>query len=243
MTSDTDPFAHHPELQGKIVDPEVSFFRTFKPSDFDERMQAMGVPAHWRMTDDEREASRRKTLDGHLNDDLWVFAYGSLMWDPGFRFVEVLKAEVSGYSRSFCLKDELGGRGSREAPGLMAALDDGPGCTGLAFRITKDQVDEETEILWRREMATGVYVPTIIGAETAEGTVKCVAFIANHQAKRIRRDLTREEQVRYIATGTGVLGTSLEYIENLAEHLTALGIDDQEVFSLLAAAKGFDKSA
>ncbi|MCY6381425.1 gamma-glutamylcyclotransferase [Hoeflea prorocentri] len=239
MTPKHDPFEHHPELRDKITDPLTSFFRTFKPSDFDPRMKEAGLPAHWRLSDEEREATRHEALCGHMDEDLWVFAYGSLMWDPGFLFAEVRKAHVDLYARSFCLKDEMGARGTRGAPGLMAALDSGPGCTGLAFRIEQQLLDEETMILWRREMATGVYIPVVVEAETAHGPVKAVTFAANHNASRIRNDLPREEQVRYIATGAGILGTSLEYIENLADHLIALNIDDAEVFSLLHEARVF----
>ncbi|MEM7040895.1 MAG: gamma-glutamylcyclotransferase, partial [Bacteroidota bacterium] len=161
------------------------------------------------------------------------------MWDPGFEFIDVLKAHVDGFSRSFCLKDELGARGTFDAPGLMAALDHGGECTGLAFKIAKEHFEAETEILWRREMVTGVYVPTVVDAESKMGTIKCIAFVANHKASRICPDMPREEKIRYLATGTGVLGTSLEYIENLADHLTALGIDDPYVFSLLEDARAY----
>ncbi|WP_136658687.1 gamma-glutamylcyclotransferase [Nitratireductor sp. XY-223] len=239
MSADKDPFAHHPELRGKIIDPQHSFFRNFKPSDFDDRMKALGLPPHWRLSDEEREAMRRRVLAGRPDGELWVFAYGSLMWDPGFDFVEVRKAHVGGYARAFCLKDELGARGTREAPGLMAALDEGPGCTGLVFRIDSDRIEEETAILWRREMATGVYIAAFVDAVSDEGPLKAVTFVANHDASRIRSDLTHEEQVRYIATGEGVLGSSLEYIENLADKLAALDIDDAEVSGLLDAARRY----
>ncbi|WP_419910528.1 gamma-glutamylcyclotransferase [Hoeflea sp.] len=243
MSADQDPFAHHPELRGKIIDPQSSFFRNFRPSDFDDRMKALGLPSHWRLSDEERESMRRRVLKERPPGDLWVFAYGSLMWDPGFEFMEVRKAHVDGYARAFCLKDELGARGTREAPGLMAALDEGDGCTGLVFRIDSNCIDEESAILWRREMATGVYVAAFVDAVSDAGALKAITFIANHEASRIRSDLTRDEQVQYIATGEGVLGSSLQYIENLAEHLTALDIEDREVFSLLAAARQFSMTA
>lgn len=237
MTS--DPFIHHPELRDKIRDPHDSYFRTFNPSDFDERMKALGAPAHWRLTDEQREATRHTTLEDHRHDDLWVFAYGSLMWDPAFLFEEIRLADVTGYARHFCLKDEIGGRGTREAPGLVAALDEGSGCTGLAFRIARERIDPETEILWRREMLSGAYVPAFVEAETADGRIKAVTFLANRRAKRIRSDISRSDQIRYLATGSGVLGTSLEYIENLVNHLTTLGIEDREVSSLLSEAKSY----
>ncbi len=239
MTETDDPFAHHPELRDKVIDPHRSYFRSFRPSDFDERMAAAGLPPHWRLSDEEREATRRDILAGHRDADLWVFAYGSLMWDPAFLFEEVRRAEVPGYARRFCLQDDIGGRGSREAPGLMAALDRGDSCTGLVFRIARERIEAETEILWRREMLAGSYVPAIVDAVSDAGPLKAVTFVANRKASRIRPDISRAEQVRFIATGTGVLGSSLEYIQNLADHLTALGIDDPYVFSLLDEAQSF----
>lgn len=242
MTIQPDPFLHHPELRDKIRDPYESFFRTFDPSDVDKRMQALGAPAHWRLSDEQREATRRTTLNGHADGDLWVFAYGSLMWDPGFLFEEIRQADVTGYARHFCLKDEIGGRGTRDAPGLVAALDKGSGCTGLAFRIAKDRVEAETEILWRREMLSGAYVPAFVEADTVHGHIRAITFLANRQAKRIRPDISRSDQIRYLATGKGILGSSLEYIENLVNHLTTLGIEDADVSSLLSDAKAYAKT-
>ena len=86
-------------------------------------------------------------------------------------------------------------------------------------------------------MLAGSYVPAIVDAVSDIGPLKAVIFVANRQASRIRPDISRAEQVRFTATGTGILGSSLECIQNLADHLTALGIDDREVFSLLEEAK------
>ena len=129
-----DPFVHHPDLRGLITDPEKSFFRNFRPADIDARMKALGRPDGWRHTDEEIEAARLAFLAERLDSDLWIFAYGSLMWDPGFNFAEVRRANAPRHARKFILKDSFGPRGCPEAPGLMAALDDGEGCDGLAFR-------------------------------------------------------------------------------------------------------------
>ncbi len=239
MNVKRDPFVHHPELRDKVIDPNKSYFRTFQPADLDKRMRASGGPKKWRMSDAEREASRKLALAGHLNGDLWVFAYGSLMWDPGFQFEEVRLASVAGYARQFCLKDDLGGRGTPNRPGLMAALDEGNGCTGLAFRIAAEQCNAETEILWRREMLTGAYIPKIVHADCGNTKIVALTFVANHRVRRIKTNLTRAMQVQYIATGKGFRGSSLGYIQNLAENLTILGIDDQEVFSLLQDAEAY----
>jgi len=239
MSDEQDPFVHHPVLRGKIADPFTSFFRTFRPADLDTRLRALGAPDNWRYSDAEIEGSRRTCLAGRQGRDLWVFGYGSLMWDPAIRFAEVRRATVRGYARRFCLKDTLGGRGTKKVPGLMVALDDGPACEGLAFRISGEHLDEETAILWRREQVAPAYRPVFAEVSTAGGTVEALAFVADHAAAMICPDLTRAEQVRYIATGKGFLGTSLEYLESLAAHFAALGIEDQEISGLLADARAF----
>lgn len=239
LPKSADPFIHHPELRDKIIDADKSFFRTFNPSDFDDEMIARGAPQNWRKSDEEIERSRRQFLAGHQNRDLWVFAYGSLMWDPGFKFNDIRHAHTDSYTRRLCLLDMLGGRGSRSAPGLMAALDEGSGCDGLIFHISKDEIAAETRIIWRREMLISSYKPRFITVTTALGDVEALAFIANHDSERICPQLDREQQIKYIATGAGILGTSLEYLETLVRNLGALGIEDSDVSSLLRDAQAY----
>lgn len=235
-----DPFRHHPGLRGRIADPETSFWRGFRPADFDAQVMAWGAPADWRFSDNQIEAAREAFFAGNA-DDLWVFAYGSLMWDPGFRFSEVRRGRAAGYARRFCLRDDLGGRGTPELPGLMAALDRGAACEGLVFRLRAAELESETAILWRREMIAPSYLPEIIAVDTDLGPLEALTFVADHRAPMIRADIGRAEQVRLLATGCGILGTSLHYIETLVAQLDALGIEDAEVADLLAEARSAAK--
>ena len=239
MTRKPDPYVHHPALRGKIAEPHTSFFRDFKPSDLDARMKALGRPDNWRHSDEELESARLAFLEGRLNQDLWIFAYGSLMWDPAFHFAEVRRGRVSGFARRFILKDTFGPRGTPETPGLMAALDEGPGCEGLVFRISANEAERESGMFWRRELIAYAYKPVIANVETEFGAVEALTVIADRTSDYIRPDLTREEQVRYIATGAGFLGTSLQYVENIAAHFTALEIEDREVTELLEGAREY----
>ena len=170
MSVAQDPFSHHPELRDKISDPLKSFFRTFTTDELATRLKASGLPVDWWHSDSEREASRAQTLAGRRDADLWIFAYGSLMWDPAFRFEEVRRARVPDYARHFILKDIYGFRGTFDAPGLMAALVKGPGCDGLVFRISRENIDEETEVLWRREKIGPAYTPVFVEAVTSESS-------------------------------------------------------------------------
>jgi cation transport protein ChaC len=213
-------------LSGKIIDPEKSTFRvslaTFE--DWDRRAAEAGYGQNWRRSHEDREATRSTALTGRLNDDLWVFAYGSLMWDPAIHIVEIRRAMLQGFHRRFCLKSEIG-RGSRGAPALMAALDVGGECHGLAFRIPANAVNHETEILWMREMIGEAYMPLFQTVLTPQGSVEALAFVMDRSSPRFV-DLSGAEAAAVIATGTGVLGTNLEYFDNLADHVSVLGIED-----------------
>jgi cation transport protein ChaC len=242
MDASTDPFSHHPELRDQIADPLQSFFRTFTTADLAARMKELGLPLDWWHPDEKREAMRTETLAYRREADLWVFGYGSLMWDPGIRFAEVRRAHVPDHARRFILKDLYGARGTYEKPGLMAALDKGPGCDGLLFRIARDDIEEETEALWRREQIGPAYNAAFVNAYMPDDRVEALTFVADHDAEMIDADLTREQQIEYVATGTGFAGTSMDYLRNIQENFTALGIHDEEVTSLLRDAEAHLRS-
>jgi len=220
MDSDSDPFRHHPELRGLIVDPLTSAYRAMSLELLDERMRAIGAPADWRRGDDDRE-------DG----DLWVFAYGSLMWDPGFRFGEIRSGLLRGYHRRFCLRSVVG-RGTPDRPGLMAGLDRGGECRGLAFRIDGAHVEEETRIIWRREMVMRSYAPEFVPVETAWGGIEALAFIVDPAGESYRPGMSLEETAAFMATGAGLFGSSLDYLERLTDHFATIGIEDDELTRL-----------
>lgn len=230
-------FAHHPELKNQILAPEKSFFR-----DFDGRAFYKEKPElHWVLelmhTEAQRKANRDQALAERWNDDLWVFAYGSLMWDPAIQFAEVRRAHVPGYARCFVLKDIYGARGTPEAPGLMAALDKGNGCDGLAFRIAQKDIEAETSVLWAREMIGPGYIPTFVATRIDGHEIEALTFVADHDAESMHTGIGRQEQIRFITTGQGYLGTSLEYLTNIISHFEALGVVDEDSFSLLREAE------
>src|SRR5262249_53955868 len=136
----------------------------------------------------------------------------------------IRRATLRGFHRRFCLKVEIG-RGSKEAPALMAALDLGGMCEGLAFRIPADAVNHETEILWMREMIGDGYLPLFRTVLTPQGSIEALAFVMNRKGPRFA-DLSGAEAAAIIARGAGLLGTNLEYFDNLAEHVAMLGIED-----------------
>lgn len=242
MSPASDPFSFHPELRDKISDPLQSFFRQFNIEQMAARLKELGAPTGWWHSNREREASRTKTLSQLPDDDLWVFAYGSLMWDPGIRFAEVRRTRLPDHSRRFILKDIYGARGTPEAPGLMAALDVGSGCEGLMFRVDRSNIEVETEVLWRREKVAPAYTPTFVQAQIQDRSVTALTFVADHEADTIEPDLTRDEQIRFMATGTGFLGSSRDYLKNIAEHFEALGIQDEDVVALFQDTEAYIKA-
>ncbi|MDC0737372.1 gamma-glutamylcyclotransferase [Cognatishimia sp. SS12] len=232
-----DPYRHHPGLRGRIIDPQESFFREFRVETIlaaHPELEPIRPHLH---SDATRDANRKAALDGHMHEDLWVFAYGSLMWDPAFYFSEVRRTFVPQYARRFILREVYGGRGTKEAPGLMAALDHGDGCDGLLFKIPQAQIEEETEILWRRELVAPGYVPTFVTAQFADQTAQALTFVADHDAEQICGDISHAEQINCLANGAGILGTSLEYLENIVAQFDALGISDPHCTQLLADAR------
>ena len=233
MGPSVDPFSHHPELRDRIADPLTSPSRSLTTAKLATLVKTRGLPGDWWYADSAREAERAETLAGRRDADIWVFGYGSLMWDPGVRFEEVRRAHLPGYARRFILKDIYGGRGSVDAPGLMVALDEGDGCDGLAFRISRAHLDEETEVLWRRERIGPAYVPAFVDALAGSTRLTVLTFVADHEAELIDASLSRALQIEYCATGTGFMGSSLDYLRNIDRQFAALGIRDDEVLDLL----------
>jgi cation transport protein ChaC len=225
----TDPYVHHPELRGRIANPETSLFRTFRAEDLVVQEPHL---RDWVYPEARRAAIRAEALAGHAGD-LWIFGYGSLMWNPALRFAEVRRAHVPDHARRLILVEYRGGRGTKEAPGLMATLDAGDGCDGLAFRIAAADVETETDILFQREMLAPGYLARFVPARIGEEEVRVLTFLADHDVPDVRPDLTREEQVRYIAHGAGDLGTSRDYLASIVDHVSLLGIADDHCTDLL----------
>lgn len=231
-----DPFRHYPHLRGKIADPFSSRFREMDVADIDARMLRIGMPITWRRTDEAREALRAETLRGREDAPLWLFGYGSLIWDPGICFDEVRIGTVQGLHRRFCLRSELG-RGSPEAPGMMVGLDEGGSCESVLFRIPAALVVEETRRIWCREMLRHTYRAQFVDVDTPQGKVEALTFVIDHKAESYLPDIDLEQAAAYVARGRGIYGSSLEYVENLASQLDAFGIPDRSVSQLLRLAR------
>ena len=200
----------------------------------DERAREAGYPADWRQSDQQIEKSWRSFLSSRVESgDLWIFGYGSLMWDPGFHYTEVRLAEIDRYQRRFTVKIEVV-TGSPEHPGLALSLEQQPGrCRGLAFRIAADLVEAESELLWRREMILFSYSPTMVPVTMPQGSITAVVFASDRSQPKYIGELPLSETAAIIAQGAGIRAVNRTYIEKLASELKILGLDDPYIEQLL----------
>ncbi|MGE0800577.1 MAG: gamma-glutamylcyclotransferase [Lautropia sp.] len=202
-------------------------------------LRATAPPGYTWRSEEELVATLEATLAGHDPDeDLHLFGYGSLMWNPAIDYADAARADVRGWTRKFCLW-LMNGRGSPEAPGLMLALDRsaGPddGCTGLAFRIRAACVRDELQLVWRREMGTGAYEAQWIDATIDGRPGRVLTFVANRTHPRYAGDLPDVEIARAIARARGQLGSCIGYFRSMADTLERHRIEDLSMRRLAAA--------
>ena len=162
---------------------------------------------------------------------IWVFAFGSLIWNPAFHFVERRTARIHGYHRQFCLWARSG-RGSPERPGLMLSLESGGCCNGVAYRIDPAAEATELDVLWRREMSTMAYRPVWTTAYTPRGPEPAIAFAANRAHERYVPGLDEALVAAYLANGAGPMGRCRDYLFDTVAHLRELGIRDRRLEAL-----------
>ena len=189
-----------------------------------------------RLPEAERDKSRLDLLSTMpKNSDIWLFAYGSLIWSPMIKFIEKRKAKLFGYHRKFCMWTKLG-RGSPDHPGLILALEPGGSTKGIAFRIQAETIEKELKLVWDREMIGGSYVPRVVKLQFIENNkienVDAIAFIMNRDHENYTGKLTVEEEVKAIYGAEGPLGKCEDYLFNTVKHLDELGLSDNKLSSL-----------
>lgn len=197
-------------------------------------MAASAAPALRLLTEAERAASLRATLDARPPDgDVWLFAYGSLIWNPTIETAERRPARIEGWHRAFCLSVTLG-RGTVEAPGLVLGLDEGGDCAGVAFRIADDLVERELAVLWRREMLSGAYIPLWLDVHDTDGARfgSAIAFTIDRAGQNYAGGLAAEDVARRLATACGMLGSAADYLFQTCDGLRAHGMADPALDSL-----------
>jgi cation transport protein ChaC len=158
--------------------------------------------------------------------DLWVFGYGSLMWRPGFSFVERRVAMVHGYHRALCVYSHVH-RGTPEKPGLVLGLDRGGSCKGLAFRVPAAEAAATIAYLRGREQVTRVYRELLMRARLDDGReVSALSYAVDRRHGQYAGRLDRQELERLVLQGEGLSGANPDYVRNTQSHLAELGISD-----------------
>ncbi len=162
---------------------------------------------------------------------MWVFGYGSLLWNPGFPVARSEHATLHGYARSFCMSS-IHHRGTEENPGLVLALDEQTEakCTGLALAVEAGHEDRTLQELRDRELISSAYVEKMLDVHLHDGqVVTAVTYVIDEDHVQYCGGMPLEEQAQIIAHAVGGRGPNTEYLYNTAEHLTEIGLHDPDL--------------
>jgi cation transport protein ChaC len=169
-------------------------------------------------------------------DDLWVFGYGSLMWRPGFEFIEHVPARLIGEHRALCVYS-FDHRGTPEKPGLVLGLDRGGACRGVAFRVPAKQRSDTVDYLRSREQTTNVYrevMRSVWLENEARQRVSALAYVVDRGHVQYAGRLSLAEQRRYVQQGHGRSGNNRDYVLSTVKSIEAQGFRDQQLHQLAA---------
>ncbi|MBA3910094.1 MAG: gamma-glutamylcyclotransferase [Rhodobacter sp.] len=195
---------------------------------------AMGGGREMADEDDHAAVFARLMATRPADGQVWLFAYGSLIWKPNFAHVVETVAHVHGWHRAFCLGWMQSFRGCPDRPGLMMALDRGGSCRGVAFRLSEGRLEENLMPIIRRELLFKVsgMEARWLGGHTAEGPRVMLGFPVCRSAPDYVSGLTEDRIVAALATSAGPQGTMAEYLASTVEHLEARSIHDRYLWRM-----------
>lgn len=175
-------------------------------------------------------------------DPFWVFAYGSLMWNPEFAYLKCGKATLTGYHRALCIYS-IHYRGTREEPGLVLGLDEGGQCEGRAFLVAPENRQPVMQYLTTREMRHGSYCQSILGITLDNGEkVDALCYVANRDHWQYVTDQSIEDMAARVQQGQGAGGANIDYLSNTVAHLIDLGIHEPVLKAVLQQANQCKKT-
>lgn len=162
---------------------------------------------------------------------MWVFGYGSLLWNPGFEVAESVRGTLPGWARSFCMRS-IHHRGSEAEPGLVLALDAAvqAACDGVALRVATGTEDATLAYLRERELISSAYLEKMLNVNLSDGRqVGAVTYVIDPDHVQYCGGLPLEEQAQIIARAHGGRGPNSEYLYNTAQHLAEMGVADPDL--------------
>lgn len=164
--------------------------------------------------------------------DFWVFGYGSLIWRPGFEFLEEQKAVLHGRCRSLCVISWVH-RGTREKPGLVLGLDHGGSCAGLARLVAGEKRDAVIAYLRERELVTNVYLERWVSVTLADGRkVKALTYVVDRSHEQYAGIINEDGRVERVRHASGKSGANFDYVVNTVHSLRNLGLRDRSLESI-----------
>ncbi|MDK3073731.1 gamma-glutamylcyclotransferase [Sedimentitalea sp. JM2-8] len=167
---------------------------------------------------------------------MWVFGYGSLLWNPGFQVAQTALATLPHYARSFCMRS-IHHRGTETDPGLVLALDEvaGASCRGLALAVAEGQEEPTLDYLRERELISSAYLEKNLSVTLDSGeSVTAVTYVIDRNHGQYCGGLPLEEQARIIARAVGGRGPNTEYLFNTTDHLAEMNLNDPDLDWLAA---------
>ncbi len=179
------------------------------------------------------------------SEDLWVFAYGSLIWRPGFDFIERRNARLIGAHRALCVYSFVH-RGTPEKPGLVLGLDRGGNCCGIAYRVAAAERAQTLRYLREREQVTFIYRETwrtVWLDSDPKLRVQALCYVVDRGHEQYAGRLSLDEQMHHIRQGHGCSGPNRDYVLSTVHALESLGIRDVELRRLAEHIKGIHAAA
>jgi len=176
---------------------------------------------------------------------LWVFGYGSLMWRPGFAFLERRDARLVGAHRALCVYSFVH-RGTPERPGLVLGLDRGGNCRGVAYRVAAEKRTETIDYLRAREQVTMVYREVwrrVWLDDDPQQSVRALCYMVDRGHEQFAGRLTLDQQLRYVRQGHGRSGNNRDYVIETVRAIETLGFRDRELHLLAERLKGIHESS
>lgn len=184
------------------------------------------------LDEEEKKCIERRRVVLPQGASLKLFAYGSLMWRPGFPYNKASSAKIRGYHRSFCVVSTHY-RGSPDQPGLVLGLDRGGSCSGVFYEVAAKDSPAALEYLHEREMVTGIYEPRWVKTITHEGNIEtALTYVVDRTHRQYAGKLSPQDVIDHIAKAIGIAGANKEYLINTLAHLRDLQLRDPKLEQL-----------